>query len=196
MTQLRKRSAAPLKGNRRIMHSFTLKEISAVDRPAQTGAVACVMKCNSDGYFEKAYVPAQKDVLADLQAQIEKLSQQIEQAEEGTEDMSKVLYSKTDVEDLAKWFVREGKSEGMAMMMAEARLAAQAGTYEKKYLAPSVTVEKHDEDNGDYASFQKAGRDFAKCVAVVKERDGLSDTAALQRARKEFPAEFEAFQSA
>ena len=209
------------KPKKRIMRAFKLDEISAVDVPAQERAEAVIMKSAGlreltddelDLLVAKTLVEVRKQRKLDQQIDDDEMeayvkANGVETDEEEDEDefedeevkeekpMSKhtLPFAKADIEAaVAELQSRNPKlSEKRATEDAIAWLLAKHGLYEQVYCVPTSAVMKAAEQ---LRQVTKAVITFEKCINDIRSRDECTRVEAMQKARKEHPEEFEAYQ--
>lgn len=136
---------------KRIMEDFRIDEISAVDRPAQKGARARIMKRQTE------------DAKMEFQKRVDEIRKRDDCSQ--TEAMSK---AREEFPDEYEAYQREGAASGREAIA-------------KMHRNPRAS---------------DPVREFRKIVAETAARDGISPARAMEKARTENPAAYEAYQSA
>lgn len=157
---------------RTIVRKLQIGEISVVDRPAQHGATAVIMK-RAPGQFYNVKKVATKETamsnLSDVIAQdyLEKRAEDELGHLPGTiEEKAALLKAIAEMPD--------GPRKSMETML---KTADRAG---RLY----------------FGGIGKNGTGFTKKIAEIRKRDRCSRTEAMSKAREEFPEEFDEYQSA
>jgi hypothetical protein len=151
---------------RRIMRSFRIDELSACDRPAQKHALAVLMKRADD---EQEYD----------EMQFEKITR---------DEPTSFPTLEAAMEHLQKL--------GMSKLDAMSKAADRHPDLLAKYQHDGERIAKAAAAAATPRPIAKAVRDFEERVTEVMSRDKITKLAALEKAAKEHPAEFEAYQEA
>jgi hypothetical protein len=114
--------------------------------------------------------------------------------ETGDTDVTKEAITEEEVATLAKTLVSDTVNEARAREMAVARIAKDKGIYDAMYVSNADAI-------SHAAATERVGKSaaeltFDKHVEDIKKRDKCTNTEAMARARAEYPAAFEAMQSA
>ena len=147
---------------RRIMREFTIKELSAVDRPAQKPATVAIMKREDDG-------------------------------QENEMDMTKIAAFDSFDEAVAAIAEREGCPQYIAMSKAAATHPDLLTKYQTE---GDASIAKAADDLAKRRGRPVAVQRFEMIVDGIATRDGVARHVAMQRARRENPDAFAAFQAA
>jgi hypothetical protein len=184
---------------KRIMRSFRIDELSAVDSPSQRHAVAVLMKSAGD---EPKREPAKlKNIEIDELSLVDK----------GANPGARVCLFKRDDEEepnmeFAKITERPRsfdsfesacaylQQHGATRLQALAQAAHEQPDLLQKFNAEGIAIAKAAQDVAAPRPIAKAIADFNKRVTEVMARDKISKLEALGRAAREFPDTFRAFQ--
>lgn len=151
---------------RRVMRSFKILELSAVDRPAQAGATVAIMKrADGDDHEQENDMEIRKiggDEVASFNS-LEEAMRHIRKAR-GVSASDAMSAAAREHPGLLKRYQSEG-----AERVAKAAEAAKA-----RSTSPEV-------------------RDFEFLVAGIAERDGVTRSEAMTRARRENPGAYRAY---
>lgn len=173
---------------RRIMRDFVISEISAVDSPAQKGALVALLKRDDSGEtFTKVSAPAPK---SDISKQnITPKGPPPEVVAEFAAGLDKVLpVAKDDkpegfsrLEDAIETLIKRGSSRTAAMAEARRRFPNLFEKYQGR--PPSKPPA---------SAMAKAVTAFAELVASIAREDKIGKSAAMSQARKRHPEVFAA----
>lgn len=155
---------------RRIMRDFVIRELGAVDRPAQAPAVAVLMKRADDPRKEQDDMQKQMTYARDIPTSFATLDDAINflMAQQGYTRLNAMTQAANQNPDLVAKYQREGEQVAKAAADEVAKVRAAP---------PAVAA-------------------FEKRVGEVMGRDKVGRLSALEKAQAEFPDEFEAYQSA
>ncbi len=152
---------------RRIMREFLLKEISAVDRPAQQGALMAIMK-RLEPDREAARMQMKK----------------IDPMPRGYDSFESAIAA-------------IAAAEGVPLYRVMSKAAAAWPALMDRYQSEGTERVAKAADAVDKARAMPAAvRHFHGLVDAVQARDGCSRSTAIMRARQENPAAHDAYQSA
>lgn len=156
-----------------VMTDFSISEISAVDSPAQKGALVTILKNDStDDKFKKVSAPAVKETIsspAPRQTQPAPIAKVVPPA----------AFDK--LEDAVAHLVRQGATNVAAMTEARTRYPELFAEMQKR----AVPTKKA-------RGFDKAVGAFAELVATIARQDKVGQSAAMVAARKRHPEAFKA----
>ena len=153
---------------RRVMKDFRITELSAVDSPAQKHARAVFMK--------RADEPQEQDM-----------------------DFEKITYARerplsfATLGDCVSFLMGQ---QGYSRLDAMEKVARDAPDLVEKFNREGEAIAKSIAEANAPRPVAKAVADFDKRVAEIQARDRCSKLAALEKAAREYPAEFSAYQEA
>ena len=151
---------------KRIMREFAITEVSACDHPAQAHAVSVLMKRDSSR----------------------------EEHEMEFEKITREQPTSFDSLEGAMQFLRE---QGMTKLAAMEKAAGRHPELVTKFNAQGAEIAKAAADaEAAKRQMPRAVEDFEMIASGIRERDGCSAHVALERARKEHPEKFKAYQEA
>lgn len=153
---------------RRIMHDFKLTELSAVDRPAQEGARAVLMKRADDEQEQEQDMMSFQKIGGDDVAAFDSFEAAVQHLKSvhGMTPLAAMEAAADRHPDLLKRYNQQGTE------LAKAAAVSRIRTVPREV------------------------RRFDDLVEQVQARDRIPRLAALEQARREFPREFEAYQAA
>ena len=162
----------------KIMEEFSIREISAVDKPAQEHALATIMKRapQANEVSPAKSIDELKAGVADLATRFDALLEQKAQKEV-------VMNFNDAVTEIAK---RDACPRHVAMSKARNEYPESFAKYQSEGLEKSRTATKAEDDDAD---IRKASRDFNDAVRMLMT-SGTSRTQAMQEARRRMPDEF------
>ena len=150
---------------RRIMRDFVIKELSAVDRPAQAHALAVVIKHTHD---------EGRDM------QLAKITRDKPLSFDTFEDACAHL----------------AKVHGLSKLGAMEKAAREHPDLVEEYNHVGIEIAKNAAEAAAPRPVPLAVSNFNKRVTEVMARDKIDRLGAMEKVTKEFPAEFDAYQSA
>jgi len=155
---------------RRIMHEFSIHEISAVDSPAQKGARVAIMK-RDDGKGEpfRKVSPPPAAVEQEFASRLAKVIP--EPKPEGFSSLESAIEA----------LIKRGSSRTAAMSEARQRFPELFAKFQGDGRPPSKPPRE---------AMQKAVTQFAELVAAIARQDGKGKAAAMSQARKRHPEAF------
>ena len=194
----------PLLKRRRILHDLVIDKIAAVDRPAQEHARATIMKRADDGkpkrrimreFVIKELSCVDHPAVAGARMTLMKRADEQETTMHVQKIEGREVASFNSFEEACSHLVKIAGSRAGAMSVAARE---HPDLLEKYQRAGDEKIAKAAEDAVAKRSgaATAAAQRFALAVGAVMQRDGVSRSAAMSRARAENPDLYAAYQAA